>query len=150
MKNIDVIKAFLEKRAAKGSNLYSDRNKLINYKTTLAQWHDNYHLIINKTKYSVSTSKNQNYLEIATAIKDGIVVKEVYNIPINTEDLEQYTNMNKYTVIINEILSKPFEVEAESYGDAIQKVKDKYYNSDPDYILSADDYYYTDFDCIKV
>lgn len=92
MKNTDVIEAFLEKRAAKGSNLYSDGNKLINYKTTLAQWHDNYHLIINKTKYSVSTSKNQNYLEIAIALKDGIVVKELYNIPINTEDLEQYTN----------------------------------------------------------
>lgn len=57
--------------------------------------------------------------------------------------------MDKYTVIINEILSKPFEVEAESYSDAIQKVKDKYYNSDLDYILSADDYYDTDFDCIK-
>lgn len=92
MKNIDVIEAFLEKKAARGSNLYSDGNKLINYKTTLAQWHDNYHLIVNYTKYSVTTRKNQTYLEIATAVKDGIVVKEVYNIPINTENLEQYTN----------------------------------------------------------
>lgn len=92
MKNIDVIKAFLEKRVAEGSNLYSDGNKLINYKTTLAQWHDNYHLIVNYTKYSVTTRKNQNYLEVATAVKDGIVVKEVYNIPVNTEDLEQYAN----------------------------------------------------------
>lgn len=57
--------------------------------------------------------------------------------------------MDKYTVIINETLSKHFEVEAESFSDAIQKVKDKYYNLDPDYILSADNYYDTDFDCIK-
>lgn len=92
MKNIDVIEAFLKKRVAKGSNLYSDGNKLINYKTTLAQWHDNYQLIVNYTKYSVTTRKNQNYLEIAIAPERGIVVKEVYNIPINTEDLEQYTD----------------------------------------------------------
>lgn len=57
--------------------------------------------------------------------------------------------MDKYTVIINETLSKSFDVEAESYSEAIQKVKDKYYSEDPDYILSADDYYETDFDCIK-
>lgn len=92
MKNTDVIKAFLEKRVAEGSNLYSDGNKLINYKTTLAQWHDNYHLIINKTKYLVSTSKNQNYLESDITPERGIIVKEVYKIPINTEDLEQYTS----------------------------------------------------------
>lgn len=92
MKNTDVIKAFLEKKAAIGSNLYSNGNKLINYNTTLAQWHDNYHLIVNHTKYSVTTSKNQSYLRSAITPERGIVVKEVYNIPINTKNLEQYTN----------------------------------------------------------
>lgn len=90
MKNIDVIKKFLNKESAGGSNLYSDGCRLINYTTTLAQWHDNYHLIVNNTKYSVSTSKNQTWLR--GAITDGIVVKEVYNIPINTKNLEQYIN----------------------------------------------------------
>ena len=90
MKNKEVIEKFLNRESAGGSNLYSDGCRLINYATTLAQWHDNYHLIVNNTKYSVSTSKNQTWLR--GAITDSIVVKEVYNIPINTKNLEQYIN----------------------------------------------------------
>ena len=92
MKNKDVIEMFLSKKPAKGSNLYSDGQKLINYNTTLAQWHDNYHLIVNNTRYSVSTSKNQNWLKNAITSKRGIVVKDVYSIPIDTKNLEQFTN----------------------------------------------------------
>ena len=92
MKNKDVIEMFLSKKPAKGSNLYSDGQKLINYNTTLAQWHDNYHLIVNNTRYSVSTSKNQNWLKSAITSKRGIVVKDVYSIPIDTKNLEQFTN----------------------------------------------------------
>ena len=92
MKNKDVIKLFLQKEKASGSNLYSDGNKLVNYSTTLAQWHDNYHLIVNNTRYSVSTSKNQNWLRRAITSERGIVIKDVYNIPIDTKNLEQYTN----------------------------------------------------------
>lgn len=92
MKNKDVIELFLQKKKANGSNLYSDGNKLINYSTTLAQWHDNYHLIVNNTRYSVSTSKNQIWLRGSITSERGIVVKDVYNIPIDTENLEQYTN----------------------------------------------------------
>ena len=96
MKNSDVIKKFLNKESATGSNLYSDGNRLMNYSTTLAQWHDTYHLIVNNTRYSVSTSKNQNWLKGAITSDRGIVVKDVYNIPIDTKNLEQYTNW--YTV----------------------------------------------------
>ena len=92
MKNKDVIELFLQKKKASGSNLYSDGNKLVNYSTTLAQWHDSYHLIVNNTRYSVSTSKNQIWLKGAITPERGIVVKDVYNIPIDTENLEQYTN----------------------------------------------------------
>ena len=90
MKNSDVIKKFLIKESAGGSNLYSDGDRLINYSTTLAQWHDNYHLIVNNTRYSVSTSKNQNLLKSAITSKRGIVIKDVYSIPINTKNLEQF------------------------------------------------------------
>lgn len=92
MKNKDVIELFLQKKEASGSNLYSDGQKLINYNTTLAQWHDNYHLIVNNTRYSVSTSRNQNWLKSAITSKRGIVVKDVYSIPIDTKNLEQFTN----------------------------------------------------------
>ena len=96
MKNKDIIELFLQKKKASGSNLYSDGNKLVNYSTTLAQWHDNYNLIVNNTRYSVSTSKNQNWLKGAITPDRGIVVKDVYNIPMDTKDLEQYTNW--YTI----------------------------------------------------
>lgn len=92
MKNKDVIELFLQKKKANGSNLYSDGNKLINYSTTLAQWHDNYHLIVNNTRYSVSTSKNQIWLKGAITPERGIVVENVGDIPIDTKNLEQYTN----------------------------------------------------------
>ena len=96
MKNKDVIELFLQKKKASGSNLYSDGYKLVNYSTTLAQWHDNYHLIVNNTGYSVSTSKNQNWLKGSITSERGIIVKNVYSIPIDTKNLEQYTNW--YTI----------------------------------------------------
>ena len=96
MKNIDVIEAFIEKKCANCSNLYYDGSKLINYNTTLAQWHDNYHLIINCTRYSVTTSKNQNYLKTAITDDKGIVIKEVNHIPKNTRNLESYADW--YTI----------------------------------------------------
>ena len=96
MKNKDVIELFLQKKKASGSNLYSDGNKLVNYSTTLAQWYDNYHLTVNNTRYSVFTSKNQTWLYRAITHNRGIVVKDVYNIPMDTKDLEQYTNW--YTI----------------------------------------------------
>jgi len=55
--------------------------------------------------------------------------------------------MDKYKVIIFETLSKAIDIEAEDYSDAIKKVKEKYYNEE--IVLSADDYYDTEFDCEK-
>ena len=55
--------------------------------------------------------------------------------------------MDKYKVIIYETLSKAIDIEAEDYLDAIKKVREKYNNGE--IVLSADDYYDTEFDCIK-
>ena len=55
--------------------------------------------------------------------------------------------MGKYKVFIYETLSKTIDIEAEDYSDAIKKVKEKYYNEE--IVLSADDYYDTEFDCEK-
>lgn len=61
MKNEDVVRLFMGRARASGSNLYSTGDKLINYYTCLAQW--NYDVLYyNMTKYSVSTSKIQNYI----------------------------------------------------------------------------------------
>lgn len=87
MKNKDVIELFLQKKKASGSNLYSDGNKLVNYSTTLAEWYSEFILLVNDTRYSVSTSKNQSWLKYAIDNHKNIVPLPMYNIPINTKDL---------------------------------------------------------------
>jgi hypothetical protein len=62
MRNSDVIKCFLRGLDAKGSNLYSTSEKLINYNTCIAQIVNNI-LIINNTFYSSTTSRHQNLLK---------------------------------------------------------------------------------------
>lgn len=44
----------------------------------------------------------------------------------------------KYIVEISETLQRKVEVEADNPADAIQKIKDKYYNNE--IVLNADDY----------
>ena len=61
MRNTDVIKDFLCKRTAFGSNLYSNGKKLVNYGTTIAEWYDNYHLIINETYYCERAYTRKRY-----------------------------------------------------------------------------------------
>lgn len=62
MRNSDVIKCFLRGLDARGSNLYSTGEKLINYNTCIAQIIGNI-LIINNSYYSSTTSKHQNLLK---------------------------------------------------------------------------------------
>ena len=44
----------------------------------------------------------------------------------------------KYIVEISETLQRKVEVEADNPADAIQEIKDKYYNNE--IVLNADDY----------
>lgn len=44
----------------------------------------------------------------------------------------------KYIIQVSELLASRLEIEAETSEEAIQKVKDKYYDSD--IVLEADDY----------
>ena len=93
MKNKDVIEMFLSKKPAKGSNLYSDGKRLINYSTTLAEWYGSTSLFVNATRYSVSTSKNQSWLKCAIDEHAYIVPIPLYNVPINTEELQRNYEM---------------------------------------------------------
>ena len=45
----------------------------------------------------------------------------------------------KYIIQVSELLATRLEIEAETLEEAIQKVKDKYYNN-TDIVLEADDY----------
>lgn len=62
MRNYDLIKHFIEgETKGKGSNLYIDRDELVNYSTVIATRRGS-HIIANSTKYSATTNKNQSYV----------------------------------------------------------------------------------------
>ncbi len=87
MKNKDVIEMFLSKKPAKGSNLYSDGKRLVNYYTTLAEWYSDVCLLVNNTRYSVSTSRNQYYLKNVVDNNSNIIPIPINSVPIATISL---------------------------------------------------------------
>ena len=56
--------------------------------------------------------------------------------------------MKKYKVEITETLKKIVEVEAESAQAARQIVKDRYHDTEDDYILTDANYYDTEFEVL--
>ena len=95
MKNKDVVLAFLKKEEAWGSNLYSTGKRLINYNTAIAEWYDNYHFIINNTKYSSTTSRWQGVLKAELFPARGIIDYYVNDVNINTHDLISIYKSNR-------------------------------------------------------
>ena len=95
MKNKDVVLAFLDKREAWGSHLYSTGKRLISYNTSIAEWYTNYHLIINDTKYSNTTSRWQSVLKAELSPARGIVAYYINNVDINTHDLMSIYKSNR-------------------------------------------------------
>lgn len=88
IKNREVCRNFVKKHDGYGSNLKSEDGKLYSYSTVIAQWH-NGRLIINATKYSVTTSKQMHYLkeELLSCIREIYTKKEV---PRGETDLTKY------------------------------------------------------------
>ena len=95
MKNKDVVLAFLEKREAWGSNLYSTGKRLISYNTSIAEWYSDYYLLVNHTRYSNSTSKQQSYLRGELVNNSNIIELCLNGIDINTHDLINIYESNK-------------------------------------------------------
>jgi hypothetical protein len=92
MKNQDVIEQFVNYNIQPNieshtGNLYITMSgrKLMNYNTVLAQRVGN-DLIINSTKYSVTTSKIQTWLRRAAYN----FIETTKHVPINTNDLKEY------------------------------------------------------------
>lgn len=92
MNNKEVCKAFSYKEKATGSNLMSTGDKLFSYSTCIAEW-DGAYLILNKTKYSTTTSKHQTYLyrAIHHTMLD-MYIKEVDDVARGTSSLKQFIN----------------------------------------------------------
>lgn len=75
MKNIEVIRTFLEQRGkAKTTHLITEGNKLINYTTEIARINGKNELEINCNYYSQTTSTIQNTLIRLSKQFDYIVV----------------------------------------------------------------------------
>ena len=90
MNNQSVINAFVCGKSAKSSNgnLKSFGNRLVSYYTTIAQRLDNGTIVLNRTKYSVSTSKLQTWTKRAFDGYRNVV--EVIDVPLGTTDLQRY------------------------------------------------------------
>ena len=87
MGNQEVISKFVHfAESAATANVRSIGDKLFNYETCIAQRHEG-KIIVNVTRYSVTSSKIQNYLCGEMANKDVI---EVANVPKGTFDLIPY------------------------------------------------------------
>jgi hypothetical protein len=69
-------------------NLKSFGNRLVSYYTTIAQRLDNGTIVLNRSKYSVSTSKIQTWTKGAFFGKRNVV--EVTSVPFGATDLQKY------------------------------------------------------------
>ncbi len=79
----DLIKRFCDgMKSGKGSNLYIEDNKLINYTTIIAFW-DNGKLLLNSDYYSSTTSRNQNLIRKHASHYVEVTETEIYNIAYN-------------------------------------------------------------------
>lgn len=103
MKNSEVVEAFLRKEMANNStgSLHSTGTKLFSYATCIAEWEDkewdNDTLIINLTKYSVTSSKHLYYLiyYLKRCLERGFqghynTVLKVLRVPIGESSLRKY------------------------------------------------------------
>ena len=92
MRNQEVAEMFVCGKPAKGSNMYTDGDKLFSWQTIIAQRTAN-GFIYNGCKYSVSTSRHQSHLRSAlqgyryTEITEGVSRGE--------RDLTKYTNRKR-------------------------------------------------------
>ena len=87
MKNQDLIRNFVNNRYFEGKtgSMTAKDGKLFSYNTCIAQHTKDGRLVINNTRYSVTTSKQQCYLR--TAAKWHGKVECVENIDFDTQQL---------------------------------------------------------------
>lgn len=82
MRNIDVVKNFLNGIAVSANNLSSSGDRLFSYRTCIAEFDEKGRLWYNGTKYSSTTSKHQHYIRNL-----GNIFAEVVDIPINSNSI---------------------------------------------------------------
>lgn len=90
MKTVDVISLFLNHKIGNALNVHSSGDKLFSYNTCIAQWLDPATLIINITKYSVTTSKHLTQLRRGRIPPPPFKVLQVKEVPLNASSLKKY------------------------------------------------------------
>lgn len=109
MNKIDLIKNFVKGATnLKGSNLYTRTNeklgitRLVNYNTTIAVYdHIRNRVYLNSTKYSMTTSLNQNYIR---KYSDNYILRE-----LSYEELYDYLEKLPILRQIEHILRNIYE-----------------------------------------
>ena len=87
MRNQEVISKFVHfAESAATANVRSNGDKLFNYGTCIAQRHEG-KIIVNVTRYSITTSKIQGYVRYELS---GYDVIEVTSVPMGTRNLVPY------------------------------------------------------------
>ena len=89
MKNIKVIEAFINKKSGNSLNLHSNGNKLFSYQTCIAEWNEDV-LLLNITKYSITTSKHLTYVLRCVPIYMDVI--KLNNIPKGAINLIKFYN----------------------------------------------------------
>lgn len=99
MTNKNVIKAYFQDPSnntieSHAGNLYISNNRLMNYSTCLVEKHVDYGFIVNRTSYSVTTSKIQGYImsELWNRFSGEWITEnviQVENVPMSTSSLVQ-------------------------------------------------------------
>ena len=91
MTNLETIKAFSLGQIGCALHLYSDGRRLFSYNTCIAEYYKG-RLIVNNTKYSITTSTHRSNLltEVLYGTEDPISIISVINVPIGTQSLIQY------------------------------------------------------------
>ena len=95
MRNNDVIENFVGRFGDcqnHSTSLQAVNDKLWNYNTVIAQWVVGVGLVVNATKYSVTTSKLQNVVR-RTAYR---YVETTEHVPMGTSDLSNYVEVNEH------------------------------------------------------
>lgn len=82
MRNIDVVKNFLNMVPASAYNLSSSGDRLFSYRTCIAEFDKKGRLWYNGTKYSNTTSRHQFYVRNL-----GNIFTEVIDIPRNSKSI---------------------------------------------------------------
>ena len=85
LKNIEVIRNFINDIPCRNGNLISTEGRLFTYNTCLAQKHNNV-IIVNMTKYSQTSSRHRNML-LCELSANRLPTLEVDDIQINTLNL---------------------------------------------------------------